>query len=144
MDFSQFLVENPDIPLQTNNKPYQEQIKITNKLKEKKKETVKTEKEDYTTVKNFDIKSNCKLNGINVKSKSIEERPYQSQEFKRGDFVIIQRLENSHLNIYKGYVGQIKECLIIDELAYVILEAMNYPTAIKFPFGHLVHRTKFF
>lgn len=138
MNFSQFLVENPDIPSQIANKP-QVQIKTElekdSKPKEKKKETIKKN----STFKIFDTKSNSK-------SKTTEEHsyPYNSQEFKRGDFVIIQRLENSHLNAYKGYFGQIKEYRIIDDSAYVILEAMNNPTAIKFPVGHLVHRTKFF
>jgi hypothetical protein len=141
MNFSQFLVENPDLPLAKPTKPNEEHANIEKERdttpKDKKKELVKKEKEPVKKLKDkiFDTKPKTILQ---------EERTYQQQQLKRGDFVIIQRLENSHLNIYKGYFGQIKEYRIIDESAYVILEAMNYPTAIKFPAGHLVHRTKFF
>jgi hypothetical protein len=142
MNFSQFLVQNPDVP--KTNKP-NEGAKIEKETekerdtpsKDKKKEPAKKLKD-----KIFDIKSKT----IDLKSKPIveEECHYQPPKFKRGDFVIIQRLENSDLNVYKGYFGEIKQCRIIDDSAYVILEAMNYPIPIKFPIGHLVHRTKFF
>jgi hypothetical protein len=140
MNFSQFLVENPDLPLAKPTNTNEEHINIEKERdttpKDKKKEPIKKLKE-----KLFDIKSTT----IDLKSKIItEERPYQHQEFKKGDFVIIQRLENSDLNVYKGYYGQIKECRLFTNSSYVILEAMNHPRPISFPIGHLVHRTKFF
>jgi hypothetical protein len=139
MNFSQFLVQNPDVP--KINTIDEEHIKIEGEkettLKDKKKEPAKKLKE-----KIFDIKPKT----IDLKSKPIveEECHYQPPKFKRGDFVIIQRLENSDLNVYKGYFGQIKECRLLTNSAYVILEAMNHPRPINFPIGHLVHRTKFF
>jgi hypothetical protein len=135
MNFSQFLLQNPEVSLPKTNTQTEEYIKTKNGKNIKPTETIKKENKD--TLDNIiDIKSN----NINFNSKRIVERPYQSQEFKRGDFVIIQRLENSYLNAYKGYFGQIKEYMIIDESAYVMLEAINNPKTIKFPIGHLVHR----
>lgn len=141
MNFSQFLVQNPEVPLPLTkpNKPTEQDIK-----KEKGKE-----KEKDIDTKPTDKEPNKKFNDrtFGTKPKTfIEEQDssYQPQKFKRGDFVIIQRLENSNLNVYKGYYGQIKECRLLTDSAYVILEAMNHPRPISFPIGHLIHRTNFF
>jgi|LakMenEpi03Aug12_release.lakeMendotaPanAssembly.Ray.scaffolds.fasta_scaffold179309_3 hypothetical protein len=144
MDFSQFLVQNPDLPLQKTNNTTKEQTKI-----EKQKDTIAKNAIAKNTI-DKDIKKEPvkKLNNnpFDTTTQTIlqHEPPYQQQQFKRGHYVIIQQLENSYLNIYKGYFGEIKDYRIIDESAYVILEAMNYPIPIKFPTEHLVHRTKFF
>jgi hypothetical protein len=144
MDFSQFLVQNPGMMLPKTNTPKQN---CSSTALPEGKEQIKKEKDTKPKEQKQPIKK-LKDNTFHVKLKNIiEEEPpmeLQYQEFKRGDFVTIQRLENSDLNIYKGYFGQIKEYRQISNSAYVILEAMNYPIPINFPAGHLVHRTKFF
>lgn len=142
MDFSQFLIQNPQVPLPKPNKPTEQDIK---KKKETEKEIDTEKKEVVKTEKELNKKFKDRTFGTKPKT-FIEEQEgqYQPQKFKRGDFVIIQRLENSPLNLYKGYFGQIKECRLLTNSAYVILEAINYPIPINFPNGHLVHRTKFF
>lgn len=148
MNFSQFLVQNPELPLPKPNTSTEQDIK-----KEKGKETKKEIDTKPTDIKEEAVKlekePNKKFNDrtFGTKPKTfIEEQDssYQPQKFKRGDFVIIQRLENSNLNVYKGYYGQIKECRLLTDSAYVILEAMNHPRPISFPIGHLIHRTNFF
>ena len=143
MNFSQFLVQNPEVPLPLTkpNKPTEQDIKKEKgKEKEKDIDTKPTDKEPNKKFKD-------KTFGTKPKTFIQEEKEeglYQIQKFKRGDFVIIQRLENSNLNVYKGYYGEIKECRLLTDSAYVILEAMNHPRPINFPIGHLVHRTKLF
>jgi hypothetical protein len=61
-------------------------------------------------------------------------------DFTRGDFVIIKYVENSPLNIFKGYFGEIKSYIKHNEFAMIILEATNQLNEIKFPNNHFVKR----
>lgn len=145
MDFSQFLVNNPDIP--TNVKAIKGKIQPsekdvdtdTNKKKETDKKPIKKEPKPKKE-KVVDLKSVFK-NPEQIEEKSVKNLPEYSQpEFKRGDFVKIIRLEGSPLNVYKGYYGEIKEYIYRSDSAYIVLEAMAYPKRIKFPLGHFTHR----
>jgi hypothetical protein len=59
-------------------------------------------------------------------------------EFKKGDTVRVIRLENSSLNHYKGYNGVIRDSQKDSASCMVLLEALNYGAAIKFPKTHLI------
>lgn len=143
MDFSQFLVQNPDIPNDVKEitpktiKPnYTLTDKTTIDIKEQKDKKDKKDKKE----KKDKVKPTKDKRIIVQPSIHIEEQAPQ-KEFKRGDFVIIRGVPNSSLNVYKGYFGEIKEYIQRTESAYIVLEAMSYPRRIKFPLGHFVHRT---
>lgn len=140
MDFSQFLVNNPDIP--NNVKAIKGKIQPSEKDKDANKDKPKQVKKDPKPKKEkvVDLKSVFK-NTEQIEEKHIKNLPeIPQQEFKRGDFVQIIRLEGSPLNVYKGYYGEIKEYIYRSDSAYIVLEAMAYPKRIKFPLGHFKHR----
>jgi hypothetical protein len=58
--------------------------------------------------------------------------------YKKGDFIRIVQLENSPLNNYKGYNGEIRQYVKNAEHAYIVLEAINNSASIKFPIKHFV------
>lgn len=57
---------------------------------------------------------------------------------KRGDMVKIVNVPNSMLNIYKGYIGEIKDYKIDQDSALVFLHGITSITFIKFPLVHLI------
>ena len=57
-------------------------------------------------------------------------------KYKKGDFVRIIYLENSPLNYYKGYNGEIKTYAFGCDHANIMLEAINSSMFIKFPINH--------
>jgi len=61
-------------------------------------------------------------------------------DFKIGDLVKIIRLENSYLNVYKGYNGEIKLYRKGNKTAILFLEARNNINFIVFPIEHFIHR----
>lgn len=146
MDFSQFLVSNPEIP---NVKEIKGKIPVSDKPKKEDK-LDKPKKEDKPDKPKKTPKTNDKSNTenkqkkekvIDVKSVFKQQQILEEREvFKRGDFVKIIRLEDSPLNVYKGYFGEIKEYIQRSDSAYIVLEAMAYPRRIKFPLGHFVRR----
>lgn len=64
----------------------------------------------------------------------------EEEIFKKGDFVIIIYKENSSLNIYKGYKGEIKTYFKGSITANVQLEACNSSQTILFPISHFIKR----
>jgi len=56
--------------------------------------------------------------------------------FKKGEFVMINKYENSKFNMYKGYLAEIKEFRKNTDHAYVILPALSYPRLMKIPINH--------
>jgi len=58
------------------------------------------------------------------------------EQFKRGNFVKIVKYNNSVYNLYKGYVGEIRECY--NDYAVVNLEADNSSKNISVPLEHLI------
>ena len=78
---------------------------------------------------------------INKTSFITPQKTLQEQHsFKKGDFIVITGVENSHLNIYKGYFGEIKYLIPRNNSAYIILEGVNNYTTLQVPFGHFKHR----
>lgn len=142
MDFSQFLVNNPEIPnvkVIKNESEKDQDNEKKNKPKPIKKEP-KPKKEKVVDLKSV-FKNSEQIENKPTKETTKENvREYQEVEFKRGDFVKIIRLEDSPLNVYKGYNGEIKEYIYRSNSAYIVLEAMGYPRRIKFPLGHFKHR----
>lgn len=59
-------------------------------------------------------------------------------QFKKGETIKVVRLENSILNIYKGYIGTIRDSQKDSNTCMVILDGLNSVTAIKFPKTHLI------
>jgi|Laugrespbdmm15sn_2_1035079.scaffolds.fasta_scaffold00406_10 hypothetical protein len=57
---------------------------------------------------------------------------------KRGDMVRIVNVPNSMLNIYKGYIGEIKDYKIDQDSALVFLHGITSVTFIKIPLVHLI------
>jgi hypothetical protein len=166
MDFSQFLLQNPDAvtvqelqarasviepkPVKDITKNEISKKEVTKKQISKKEVTKKQiSKKEVTKndVPKKQITKNCpKQKNINVKSFfnqnniPINQDDEQQLDFKKGDLVIIKYMPNSMLNVYKGYYGEIKEYIPREESAYIILEAMNHPRRIKFPLGHFMYR----
>lgn len=141
MDFSQFLVQNPDIPNDVKEitpKTIKQNYTLTDKTTIELKKPNKQTESNYKKVKKD---KHTKDKPIIVQPHIHIEEQQPQKEFKKGDFVIIKGVPNSSLNVYKGYFGEIKEYIQRTESAYIILEAMNYPRKIKFPIGHFVHRT---
>jgi transcription antitermination factor NusG len=143
MDFSQFLVNNPEIPNVKAIKTKESEKEQDNNERKNKPKPIKKEPKPKDKV--IDLKSVFK-NTEQIENKLTKETTkenvpeYQDVEFKRGDFVKIIRLEGSPLNVYKGYNGEIKEYIYRSDSAYIVLEAMTYPRRIKFPLGHFKHR----
>ena len=70
---------------------------------------------------------------FNTKQKHVNILP---EKFKRGNFVKIVKYENSIYNMYKGYIGELRECY--EQHAIVALEAdVSYKT-INIPLEHLI------
>jgi hypothetical protein len=58
--------------------------------------------------------------------------------YKKGDFIKIIYLENSPLNNYKGYNGEIRQYVKNSDYAFIVLEAINNSASIKFPVEHFI------
>lgn len=131
MDFSQFLNSNPDIP-----KNVKKIIPTT---------TTQTSSSKTKTTKNTDTIAQLKYNKQDKQHhiqqyKQQQSKQHDNEEFKKFDSVVITYMENSNLNAYKGYFGEIKEIVKNGDSFLIILEAMNYPKLIKFPIGHFKRR----
>ena len=126
MNFSQFLTENQESPHIKQIKPQIQEIQPPNIKK------VITRSNTNKKPKEKEI-----LQPTSLDSQDIE---ITHEKFKKGDFIIITRMENSSLNVYKGYFGEIKEIIKNGEIASVVLEAMHYPKPIRFPIGHFKRR----
>jgi ATP-dependent exoDNAse (exonuclease V) alpha subunit len=112
MNFSQFLTENPASQQVTQIKPQK-----------------KDPPPNITKVVTKKI----------TPPKVLQTNQEPQREFKKGNRIIITRMEGSSLNVYKGYFGEIKEVVKNGETIIAVLEAMNYPKPIRFPIGHFKH-----
>lgn len=76
--------------------------------------------------------------------KTQENQQLENQEItvykniKRGDFVKIIYLKNSNLNIYKGYVGDIREYRKDQDSAIIFIHAISSSNNIRFPIEHFI------
>lgn len=59
------------------------------------------------------------------------------ENFKSGDFIVVVKKPNSHLNVYKGYYGEIRDYRKGQDSAMVLLDAINSSKPIQFPIAHL-------
>jgi hypothetical protein len=126
MDFFQFLQKSSD-------------SHVTNK-KSNKKNIVKTDNKQLDN-KQLD---NKQLDNKHLDNQQLDNQQLVNQEttiyknIKRGDFVKIIYLKNSSLNIYKGYVGDIREYRKDQDSAIIFLHAISSNNAIRFPIEHFV------
>jgi hypothetical protein len=60
------------------------------------------------------------------------------KNIKRGDFVKIIRVKDSNLNVYKGYIGEIKDYKRDQDFAIVFLHSINNSPFVKFPIDHFI------
>ena len=65
---------------------------------------------------------------------------FHEELFKKGDFVKIIYKENSTLNMYKSYNGEIRTYYKGGVTASIQLEACNSAQAIVFPIDHFIKR----
>ena len=65
---------------------------------------------------------------------------FNEELFKKGDFVKIIYKENSKLNMYKSYNGEIRTYYKGGVTASIQLEACNSAQAIVFPIDHFIKR----
>lgn len=120
MDFFQFLQKSSNSPVEntTNKNP-------------NKKNVIKTQE-------------NQQLKNQQLKNQQLENQQLDNQEttvyknIKRGDFVKIIYLKNSNLNIYKGYVGDIREYRKDQDSAIIFLHAISSSNKIRFPIEHFI------
>lgn len=95
-------------------------------ISKKNKLSNKTPKNDVNENVNESTNENFNLNKSNV-------REY---EFKTGDFIKIKRKSGSVLNIYKGYIGEIKDYKKGQFTALIMLNALYSQPYIQFPIDH--------
>ena len=124
MNFSQFLTENPEIP----------------HVKQIKPQTLTPPTPQTPNIKKVITRSNATKKPKDIQQNNQDNVENIHDEFKKGDSIIITRMDNSSLNVYKGYYGEIKDIIRNGETALVILEAMVYPKPIRFPMGHFKRR----
>lgn len=113
MDFFQFLQKSTD----------------DSDSKKSKRKTTKTTREHQTEDSNVTDKI------LATKKREMEQAHLY---IKRGDMVRIVNVPNSMLNIYKGYIGEIKDYKIDQDSALVFLHGITSITFIKFPLVHLI------
>lgn len=115
MDFFQFLQKSTD---DSDN---------SKKSKRKNKSTHEHQTEDFNVTDKVVL--------TETKKREMEQAHLY---IKRGDMVRIVNVPNSMLNIYKGYIGEIKDYKIDQDSALVFLHGITSITFIKFPLVHLI------
>ena len=60
------------------------------------------------------------------------------QNVKKGQMVKIVRKENSNLNMYKGYLAEIRDYKKGNDYVMLVLLAVVYPKLMKFPIDHFI------
>lgn len=116
MDFFQFLQKSTD-------------DSDSKKSKRKTKTTREHQTEDFNVP--------CQTDNVLTETRK-REMEQAHLYIKRGDMVKIVNVPNSMLNIYKGYIGEIKDYKIDQDSALVFLHGITSITFIKFPLVHLI------
>jgi len=91
--------------------------------------------------------NNLQKTGIDIDNISNENCIENSDEncidtyknIRKGSMVKIIYVENSLLNTYKGYNGEIKNFKSGQDFALVFLHGIQHKCIIKFPLKHLMH-----
>lgn len=120
MDFTQFLQNS----YSKNNEIESEKVKKNKKIKQNNKE-----------IPSENVKT-CK----DTNETSTDNNQYNLSIYKnirKGDFVKVIKLENSELNHYKGYIGEIRDYKKDQSHALIFLHARNTNNYILFPLKHL-------
>jgi CHAT domain-containing protein len=139
MDFSKFLLNDSKqtdcftpIKILHKNKTHEKDISIQQACIQTKNQNKNQTKKQKNTNTNLDVSKTTFI----TPQKTLQEQ----HSFKKGDFIVITGVENSPLNIYKGYFGEIKYLIPRNNSAYITFEAMNNSNALQIPFGHFKHR----
>ena len=128
MDFSQFL-QNSSNENKTSGKKQVD--KNTNKSKQINSNNIQKQPQTQQTNPNTQIENTTQVETNNNNLNTFKN-------LKRGDYVKIIRVKDSHLNIYKAYIGEIREYRKDQDHALVFIHAMaSSHRFIKFPLTHL-------
>lgn len=77
-----------------------------------------------------------------VEKNTTTEKKINTQDIcrniKKGSFVQIIYKPNSRHNIYKGYIGEVKEYVRNQDYALIMLHALNTPKSFRFPLDHFI------
>lgn len=84
-----------------------------------------------------------KIVNVNVNVNENEnEQIYHTNSYKnlrKGNFVKIIGIKNSSLNVYKGYIGEIKDYKKDQDFAIIFLHAIQTNAHfVKFPINHFI------
>jgi hypothetical protein len=127
MDFFQFLQKSTDDS--DNSKKTKRKTKTTREY-----DTFNSSSEEFTRRQGNQTEESSQTYDITKKREMEQTHLY----IKRGDMVRIVNVPNSMLNIYKGYIGEIKDYKIDHDSALVFLHGITSITFIKFPLVHLI------
>lgn len=93
---------------------------------------------------NIDNTDNSRNNSYNIEqdlkqsSDTIENSNLSTyKNIRKGNFVKIIKLENSELNYYKGYIGEIRDYKKDQSHALIFLHSRHNNNYISFPLTHL-------
>lgn len=144
MDFFALLKNKPKVD-ETIEPPKVEhpniEIKLIDKKFDKKNIDDECKIEDDLEEKKVINGKGIVINGRGIVSKIKENTPLfnlEEIEFRKGETIKVLRLENSILNVYKGYIGTIRDSQKGNDTCMVVLDALNSGAAIRFPKTHLV------
>ena len=103
-------------------------LKNTSSQNDKPQKTNITKKSKHTvTLPTNNVCTNSTINTVNT-----------YKNIRRGEFVKIIYQPNSHLNCYKGYIGEIKEYRKNQDHALIFLHAINSSPFFKFSLSHFI------
>lgn len=124
MDFFKLLKTKSEIKHEINPETnFEIAIKTKNEIKEPKE------------IKNETNIINCLNNKLN---QDVPIFDLEQVQFKKGETICVVRFETSILNVYKGYIGSVRDGLIGSDYCLVVLDGINSGTVIKFHKKHLI------
>lgn len=110
------------------------------KLKKEKLTTDKSKKERVIDKYKKEKLENAKKDQDLALNNKINQTTFMKKEyFRKGDFVTIVRMENSNMNVYKGYKGEIYDYTKNSDYALVIIDCLN-ASPIRMHVNHLIKR----
>jgi hypothetical protein len=140
MDFTQFLQNSYSKNTETDS----DKVKKNKKLKKSNNteftnKNIKICKNNsiQDTQNNQDTQDTQDTQDIQIQHNSNQYNLSTYKNIRKGDFVKIIKLENSELNHYKGYIGEIRDYKKDQSHALIFLHARNTNTYILFPLKHL-------
>jgi hypothetical protein len=137
MDFFQFLQKSKD---NNNNDTNNNNNYTTNN--DDNNDTTNNDDNNDTTNNKSDKKSKARKYSIN-KREIVNETKDETghvlyKNVKKGNMVRIIYNENSVLNSYKGYIGEIRDYKNEHDFAVIFLHGITNQTFIRFPLKHFV------